>query len=79
MGPKVGPMTGACRLRRCKVRVFLSPGGGVLSRGTVVIDGISDSEVDGRKYCAVVVRVRSTFFAMVDDGMVGGVWGEAGY
>lgn len=74
MGPKIEPVTGACRLRRCEVGVFLSPGGGVLSRGTAIIGGISGCGVDGREDCAVVVRERSTSVGIVDDGMVvGGV------
>lgn len=71
MGPKTEPTTGPCRLRRCELGDFLSPGDGSLSRGTVIIDGISDSGVDGREDCAVAERVRSTSVGILDECLVG--------
>lgn len=65
-------------MRWCDVGVFFSPGGGVLSRGTVIIGGVSGFGVDGREDCGVVAAgcERSSSVGMVDGGigLVGEIW-----
>lgn len=79
MGPKIEPVTGACRLRRCEFGDLLPSCGGALSRVTVTDNGFSGSGVDGREDWAVAEGVRSTSFEIVDDCMMGEMRGEVGY
>ena len=71
MGPKIEPVTGACRLRRCEFGDFVSSCDSSLSRVTVTDDGFSGSGIDGREDWAVAGRIGSTSFDIVDDCMMG--------